>query len=70
MSKAPAAPLQPRWDAKYRVFWCGDKVVKQFKGDAGNQVPVLEAFEIEGWPEMIDDPLPYDPGQHPKKPPR
>jgi hypothetical protein len=35
----------------------GDSLIKQFRQPAGNQETVLAAFEEEGWPERIDDPL-------------
>jgi hypothetical protein len=36
----------------------GDFLVKKFRVPAGNQELVLSAFEEEGWPSYIDDPLP------------
>jgi hypothetical protein len=42
-------------------------VVKRFKQPAGNQELVLEAFEEEGWPPRIDDPLPPAPNQDGKR---
>jgi hypothetical protein len=32
-------------------------VCKQYKKQAANQVKVLQAFEEEGWPDAIFDPL-------------
>jgi hypothetical protein len=32
-------------------------VVKRFREPAPNQVAILRAFEEEGWPARIDDPL-------------
>ena len=34
-------------------------MVKRFRVPAHNQEAVLAAFEEEGWPHRIDDPLPY-----------
>jgi hypothetical protein len=48
----------PRWDCERRILWVGDYVVKQFKQPAPNQELVLRAFEEEGWPAHLDDPLP------------
>ena len=45
----------------------GDIVVKQFKVPALNQERILAAFEEEGWPVHIDDPLPPHPEQDPKR---
>jgi hypothetical protein len=35
----------------------GRQVVKEFKLHSPNQVTILTAFEEEGWPLKIDDPL-------------
>jgi len=35
----------------------GSQLVKQFRVPASNQEAILSAFEEEGWPEQIDDPL-------------
>ena len=45
----------------------GDVIVKQFKVPANNQHRVLTAFEEEGWPERVDDPLPPRDGVDPKR---
>jgi hypothetical protein len=36
----------------------GGTVVKRFRVPAHNQELILSAFEEEGWPDHIDDPLP------------
>jgi hypothetical protein len=56
----------PSWDADRRVLCVGDIVVKQFRVPAPNQEAILVAFEEEGWPTAIDDPLPYRPGRDSK----
>ena len=48
----------PKWDSSCRVVTYGGVVVKQFKLPSPNQVAVLAAFEEEGWPSRVDDPLP------------
>jgi hypothetical protein len=48
----------PRWDADNRMVTYNGIVVKQFKLPSPNQVAILAAFEEEGWPTRIDDPLP------------
>jgi hypothetical protein len=60
-------PASPRWDANTRTLFCGDGVVKRFKLPAANQELILTAFEEEGWPPRIDDPLPGEPGVDPRQ---
>ena len=47
----------PRWDASARLLSFAGVVVKQFKVPAANQELILAAFQEEGWPAQIDDPL-------------
>lgn len=47
----------PRWDRRGRVLWMGSVVVKRFRRTAPNQEMILAAFEEQGWPERVDDPL-------------
>jgi hypothetical protein len=48
----------PCWDRELRqLLWQG-KLVKQLRVPAPNQELILSAFEEEGWPRRIDDPLP------------
>jgi hypothetical protein len=49
---------KPAWDARRRELRVGDFLVKRFRVPAENQSLVLSAFEEEGWPAYIDDPLP------------
>src|SRR5262245_37573431 len=70
--RAPAppprpAPAHPRWDADRRILWLGNILVKQFRLAAKNQELLLAAFEEEGWPIHIDDPLPPRPGVDSKR---
>ena len=53
----------PRWDAKLRQLSFDRLLVKQFRLPARNQEAVLSAFEEEGWPWSVYDPLPYLLGQ-------
>ncbi len=61
---APAAPrieeevLRPKWDPLCRLVSFNGAIVKQFKLPSPNQIAILSAFEEEGWPRRIDDPLP------------
>ena len=48
----------PSWDAQRRVLQLGNELVKLFRVPAPNQEAVLSAFEEEGWPFRVDDPLP------------
>src|SRR5207247_9758075 len=63
---APERRRLPRWDSERRELRWGELVVKQFRVPAPNQETVLAAFEEEGWPRRIDDPLPPRADQDPK----
>jgi hypothetical protein len=57
--RAPKAVLlKPRWDGAQRQLWYGERLVKWFRVPANCQETVLSAFEEDGWPDRIDDPLP------------
>jgi hypothetical protein len=58
---------RPRWDPDRLELRLGSVVVKQFKAPAPNQETVLAAFEEEGWPARIDDPLPPHSDIDPKR---
>ena len=49
---------KPRWDVERRELSFKGKLVKRFRVPAVNQECILAAFEEEGWPSRIDDPLP------------
>jgi hypothetical protein len=51
------AAARPRWDAERRALTLNGSLIKQFKLPAVNQERILAAFEEEGWPVRIDDPL-------------
>lgn len=57
----------PRWDSDRQELRVDGQVIKQFKVPAPNQEMILAAFEEEGWPPRIDDPLPPQPDQDPKR---
>ncbi len=57
----------PHWNADVRRLQFNAQLVKRFKWPAMNQEMVLCAFEEEGWPERIDDPLPPKPAQNSKR---
>ena len=60
-------PTLPKWDSLRQQLRVGNVLVKQFKVPAVNQERILAAFEEEGWPCHIDDPLPPSPDQDPKR---
>ena len=57
----------PSWDAERRVLRFDSQVVKHFKWRAVNQEAILAAFEEEGWPVRVDDPLPPEEEQDSKR---
>ena len=57
----------PEWDRDLQELRFGGRVIKQFKVPAPNQEVILAAFEEEGWPARIDDPLPPQHDQDPKR---
>lgn len=62
-----AIAATPRWDGDRHELHVGDRLVKRFRWPASNQETVLAAFEEEGWPVKIDDPLPPQPMLDPKR---
>jgi hypothetical protein len=60
-------PALPKWDHQRRQLRVGADVVKEFKLPSPNQETVLTAFEEEGWPPRIDDPLPPLPQLDPRR---
>ena len=67
---APPSPVESRTGlafvgqrASYSVS-VGSQIVKQYRVPSLSQEAILDAFEEEGWPPAIDDPLPpqFDPG--------
>jgi hypothetical protein len=59
--------VMPVWDKKCRELRLGDVVVKRFRWPASNQERILQAFQEEGWPPKIIDPLPPHPSICPKR---
>jgi hypothetical protein len=60
----PTAPSgQPAWDPARRELRWGDRLVKRFAVPALLQEVILAAFEEDGWPPRIDDPLPPTAGR-------
>ena len=65
--RAIRPPPRVQWDAARRVLYVGKNVVKQYRVPSPTQEAVLNAFEEEGWPARIDDPLRPDPDQDVKR---
>jgi hypothetical protein len=63
----PPPCVQPTWDARCRHLHLGGVSIKRFRTPASNQETILAAFQEEGWPERIDDPLPPSPKIMPKR---
>jgi hypothetical protein len=57
---------KPQWDAVYRELRVGKCVVKEYRVPSLNQESILLAFQEEGWPHRIDDPLPPQENIEPK----
>lgn len=57
---------KPHWDSARRELTLNEMVVKRFRVPAENQELILAAFEEEGWPRHIDDPLPIRDGIDPQ----
>lgn len=49
---------RPRWDRRSMQLWFGVWLCKSYRRAAPNQWLILDAFEEEGWPPRIDDPIP------------
>ena len=59
--------VSPLWDRDRRQLSLGGTLVKQYKLPSPNQEMILSAFEEEGWPPRIDDPLPPVSEMNPKR---
>jgi len=47
----------PRWDSRLLVLHVDEIAVKKFQAKARNQMAVMAAFEAQGWPRQIHNPL-------------
>jgi hypothetical protein len=56
----------PTWDGVLNQLRWKGQIVKHFRLPAANQQAILAAFEEEGWPLVVDDPLPPVAGLDPK----
>ncbi len=57
----------PHYNSKTRTLTINGKVARKFRWAASNQEKILMAFQEEGWPTRIDDPLPSDSEICPKR---
>ena len=64
---AAAERSAPRWCPDRQELRFCERLVKVFRLPSPNQETVLAAFEEEGWPCRIDDPLPPVPDLDPKR---
>ncbi len=62
----PSAAPRPLWDPLHRELRYAGQVIKRYRVPAPNQELILTAFQEEGWPEFIDDPLSPTDGIEPK----
>ncbi len=62
-----AEPAKPTFDPVMRTLSLGSSLVKAFRVPAQNQIIILSAFQEDNWPPILDDPLPPQPEQEPKK---
>lgn len=60
-------PVKPNWDRDRHELRVEGALVKVFKLPSPNQEMVLAAFDEEGWPARIDDPLPPSTDLEPKR---
>jgi hypothetical protein len=59
--------VQPSWDAKRQRLFLGSTLVRCFRRPAPRQSLILTAFQEQGWPDHIDDPLPCQNRRSPKR---
>src|SRR4029079_19770564 len=67
LALAQTMRLTPEWNASRRELRYQGQVIKHYRVPAENQELILSAFQEEGWPHCIDDPLPQDGEVDPKQ---
>jgi hypothetical protein len=55
----------PRWDSESMILFLGKQIARRVSMKAKNVLAVLNAFQEDGWPFKIDDPLPG--GRNPER---
>jgi hypothetical protein len=58
LAPSPSVAQRPTWDPLHRELRYAGQVIKRYRVPAPNQELILSAFQEEGWPEYLDDPLP------------
>ncbi|MCG8584087.1 MAG: hypothetical protein MI757_05185 [Pirellulales bacterium] len=66
-SDKPIRWPKPAWRSEVAELSVGGVLVKRYRVPAPNQQTILSAFEEEGWPARIDDPLPLKPEREPRR---
>jgi hypothetical protein len=68
MVSPPLVANRPRWTvARRRELWVGKVLVKSIRVPATQQDIIFAAFEEQGWPPSIKDPLPPQRGVNAKR---
>jgi hypothetical protein len=67
LRRPPSQPETPTHDPSARELRVGALLVKRFRQPASSQELILLAFQEQGWPPAIDDPLSPKPGLSSKK---
>jgi hypothetical protein len=64
VAATPSTCSVPTWNLQRKELWLSGCLIKRFRVHSPNQEGILEAFQEEGWPERIFDPL--QPGRLPE----
>ena len=65
--KRPSQSGLPYWDGAAHELRFHGRLVKRYQRPSPNQEMILAAFQEEGWPPRIDDPLPPCDDQEPRQ---
>lgn len=57
----------PEWNVHRHELLVNQQLIKRYRWPAENQEAVLNAFQEEGWPARIDDPIPPQSNIDPKR---
>lgn len=57
VTSPPVPTAKPHWRADLQELHFGPHLIKKFRRPAANQTTILTAFEEDGWPARIDNPL-------------
>jgi hypothetical protein len=53
-------PARPHWDRQGRKLMYGEVCCREFRKEAPHQFALLDAFEAQGWPELMSGPFRRD----------